>query len=96
MGEALGNAGDGGVAAHELRKALLGDRTGHAVSRARETDKQHIVVAQAAAAALGMRPQPCLERDERRPRDRDLALDVALAAHKEVWCVLSAGGPRAP
>jgi len=56
----LGHAGDGGVAAHDLRETVLGDRTGHAVSRAREADEQHIVVPQAAAGALGMRAEPCL------------------------------------
>ena len=90
MGEALGHAGDGGVAAHDLRETLLGDRTGHAVSRAREADEQHIVVPQAAAAALGMRAQPCLERGESRGGDRDLALDVALATNEEL--VLGAVG----
>ena len=30
------------------------------LSLARETDEQHIVVPQAAAAALGMRAEPCL------------------------------------
>jgi len=46
MGEAVGHAGDGGIAAHKLRETLLRDGAVAAVSRAREADEQHVVVAQ--------------------------------------------------
>jgi len=53
MGQALRHAGDRGVAAHELRETLLGER---------EKQEQHIVVAQPATDALRVRAQPRLER----------------------------------
>jgi hypothetical protein len=94
MGQAIWHASDSRVAAHELRQRLLRYRARNGVSRAREADEQHVVVAQPAAAALRVGAQPGLERGEGRFGDRDLALDVALAANEQVMVVLLARGRR--
>ena len=54
------------------------------VSRAREADEDDVAVVQAAGGAAGVRAQPDVQRGLGGGGDRDLALDVTLAAHEEV------------